>query len=1104
MKVTDNAMTVLKDRRYLQVGPDGSTVETPEDMIKRVAKKVASVEPTDKLKKEWEEKFFKLMDDLDFLPNSPALMNLGTKNVQHASACHVLAVEDTRESIFGTLTKAAIIFSNGGGVGYNFGKLRPRGSMLKRSGGTASGPLSFMKLYDSLAECVKGGGRRRAAQMICMNVSHPDIEEFVSCKDVEGKMTNFNISVLISDQFMEAVDSDSDFWLVNPHTGKRHKKIKARPLFEKICKQAWKNGEPGVLFHDTINQFNTLIDVGEIDATNPCCSADTFLHTDRGMYRIGYLSTLNNNQNCVVDNRTIGTDIGTSIRPASGAFKTADSAKLYRVITEAGYSIKVTDYHELYTDRGKLKLKDIVVGDKLWISSGSGGFGNHGDRETGFLLGFWYGDGAFHNEEDGSRVAITLYGEKRELAGRIMDAATALANTVPLADNCPRDSYELSWCQSDDRLVLRSYRLTKAFETMGVTSKKVSDWIFSASKECVAGFLEGYFAADGTVNISGKSGSCALKYGSVNLELLEDTQLLLSNFGIFSRLYQNRKKACRKLMPDGKGGMKEYECQAYHELYVLDSTRKILAGEIGLGRSKHINRFAEWTPSKEKTPTWVSTIKEIEYIGEEPVYCITQPDHNSVVFNGIVSGQCGEVPLLPNESCVLGSINVSHFTRDRGIDFDRLAEAVKTGIRFLDDMIDAAEYTFPEIEEATKYGRKIGLGVMGFADLLTRIKVSYNSEDGIKVAESLAKFIDDTAFEYSQQLGEEKGNFPAFDRSTYKKLSYLRNAQRTVIAPTGTLSMIANCSGGIEPLFQLAYVKRVMGDIDDKNKKELVYANEEFERATKEIGVYSARLMEKVLDAGNLAEIDGLPSWIKEVFVTATEIPHYQHVRMQAAWQRHVGGATSKTINAQNETTVQDVYDIFVQAWRSKCKGITIYRTGSRQEEVLIGPRKKEGEKNPVRTDEKVGVTRKLHTSRCGNLLVIMNYDEQGNLVEVIPTLGKTGNCNKCFLEALGRLASVGLEKKLTPEELVKQLSGINCPYPTTKMDTKGEVHFQSCPDAIAVAIADRMGSTVHEITADGRKHDQGRSKCPKCGTLMEVVGGCEQCPQCGHGGGCG
>lgn len=565
LNLTENALIVL-DKRYLKKDRDGNVIETPEEMFHRVAKNIASAEFIYNPKavvSSVEKEFYEIMTNLEFLPNSPTLMNAG-RELQQLAACFVLPIDDSLDSIFEAVKDTAIIHQSGGGTGFSFSRLRPKNDRVSTTSGVASGPVSFMKVFNTATEVIKQGGARRGANMGILRVDHPDIMEFIRAKENPSEFTNFNLSVGIDDNFMKAFENDSTFDLINPRNNKAAKKLKAKDVFNNIVDAAWKNGEPGIVFLDTINRFNPTPHLGRIEATNPC----------------------------------------------------------------------------------------------------------------------------------------------------------------------------------------------------------------------------------------------------------------------------------------------------------------------------------------------------------------------------------GEQPLLPYEACNLGSINLTRMLKKKDncyeIDYNKLERIINIAVRFLDNVIDVNKYPLPQIDRMCKGNRKIGLGIMGFADMLILMNIPYSSQAALDTAERLMKFIDEKAKEISMELAKERGVFPNYKGSIYEKSGVMmRNATTTTIAPTGTLSIIANCSSGIEPLYGITYTRKILDDL------ELKVINPNFEEIAKREGFYSEKLMDTIIAFGSIQERTDVPDDVKILFTTAHDITPEDHVRIQATFQKYTDNAVSKTVNFHEDADKSDVEKTFLLAYMLGCKGVTIYRSGSRERQVL-------------------------------------------------------------------------------------------------------------------------------------------------------------------------
>nr|HDM99949.1 vitamin B12-dependent ribonucleotide reductase [Deltaproteobacteria bacterium] len=725
--LTDNALVVLA-RRYLKKDDHGKNLETPEEMFRRVANRIARADLIYNKNADIDaltEIFYEIMTSLKFMPNSPTLMNAG-RELGQLSACFVLPIDDSIESIFETIKHTAMIHKSGGGTGFSFSRIRPKGDRVKSTQGIASGPISFMTIFDVATETVKQGGTRRGANMAILRVDHPDIEEFIHTKTHIDRLNNFNISVALTEKFMEAVELGSDYALINPRTGKEVRWISASAIFDKIVNSAWNSGEPGIVFLDRINKSNPTPDLGEIESTNPC----------------------------------------------------------------------------------------------------------------------------------------------------------------------------------------------------------------------------------------------------------------------------------------------------------------------------------------------------------------------------------GEQPLLPYESCNLGSINLGKFVKDGNIDFHALKDIVWHAVHFLDNVIDVNKFPLKEIRDMTLLTRKIGLGIMGFADLLIYLRIPYNSDRAVSLAEELMSFIDKESKAASAELGVKRGNFPAYKASIYDNPNTpsMRNATTTTIAPTGTISIIAGASSGIEPLFAISYIRRVL------DGTELVETHPLFVKAMKDAGKYSEALMEKIAKAGSIQDLDEVPEELKKIFVTSMDVSPEDHIAIQAAFQKDIDNAVSKTINFPEGVSKDSIRSAYLLAWDKGLKGITIYRSGSRPTQVLslkkgkkwIGSLEKCLQENTSgkiaprpRPPKTHGITERVRTG-CGNLYVTVNWDDK-DICEVFAQMGKTGGCAACQIEAESRLISLALRSGIRVQSIVSQLAGIRCPSPI--WHEGGQI--LSCPDAIAKVLASVSGVNI-------KKGGPVIMNCPECGAVLEPESGCFLCRSCG------
>ncbi|WP_456369677.1 LAGLIDADG family homing endonuclease [Thermodesulfatator atlanticus] len=1081
LPLTENALTVLA-KRYLLRDKAGNPVETPEDMFRRVARAVASAEllyDKNANLEELEEKFYQLMASLDFLPNSPTLMNAG-RELGQLSACFVLPIEDSLESIFETLKHTALIHKSGGGTGFSFSRLRPKGDIVRTTHGVSSGPVSFMQVYDAATEAIKQGGTRRGANMGILRIDHPDIEEFITIKRDITKLTNFNISVAITEKFMQAYAAGKDFALINPRNGEVVRRVSARKLFDLLVENAWLTGDPGVIFIDYINEKNPTPNLGMIEATNPCVTKDTWIMTAEGPKQVKDLIKVS------FQARINGKDFWAPY----GFFYTGNKI-VYEICTKEGFQLKVTENHPLLKVRTRTRCRletywtlarEIRTGDLLVLNDHRQNtyWPGEGNFEEGYLLGLLIGDGTIKKD----KATLSLFEEKGSFDEGIYYGALAAAYSLPhRRDFC-------GWIFLSKR---RECRLSLAYikslaKRYGITpgQKQITASIEKCSSDFYRGFLRGLFDADGSVQGSHQKG-ISIRLAQSSLNNLKRVQRMLLRLGIFSHIYQNRRPKQRKKLPNGKDSYSLYWTKAQHELIISKENILTFYEKIGFSHKKKSQKLKEAIQNYQRKlnkERFVVKVTDIKILPPEPVYDCAVPGVNAFDANGFIVHNCGEQPLLPYESCNLGSINLSHFVKNKKIDYERLRETVHLAVHFLDNVIDVNRFPLPQIEAQTKKTRKIGLGVMGFADMLIKLGIPYNSRKAVEVAEEVMGFINRESVSASSLLAKMRGNFPAYRGSIWDspKTPCMRNATTTTIAPTGSISIIAGCSSGIEPLFAVAYVRRVLDGTELREVHPL------FEKALKEVGFSLEKITEiteKALKTGSIKHLEEIPKNIRELFVTAFDITPEEHLRIQAAFQRHVHNAVSKTINFPENATKEDVRKVYLLAHKLKLKGVTVYRYGSRPTQVLNLLRR-EGTVPRPRPKITHGFTRKIRTG-CGNLYVTVNWDEKG-LCEVFATMGKAGGCAACQIEATSRLISLCLRSGVAPQAIIKQLAGIRCPSPAWE-DGKA---ILSCPDAVAKVLAEALNI---EIKPEERP---SLGACPDCGGPLEMESGCLFCRSCG------
>jgi len=1153
LNFSPNAILVLK-KRYLKKDKEGQIIETPKGMLERVSKAIAGVERNyeaeENLVKKLEEAFFKMMANLEFMPNSPTLMNAG-KELGQLSACFVVPVEDSMESIFDAIKATALIHKTGGGTGFSFSKLRPKNSVVRSTGGVASGPVSFMKVFDAATQAVKQGGTRRGANMGILRVDHPDILEFIKCKEKEGEISNFNISVAVTDEFMEKVFRGEEYDLIDPHTHKKRGKLKAKEVFDLIAYHAWLNGEPGIVFIDRINEKNPCPHLGRIESTNPCVTGDTLISTEKGLMRMKDLFRLypDGGIRIAVDNRVPievkspngkvlsvrRSEKGVSFFEVSKVFCTGVK-EVYKIETESGYELEATADHKVLTTEGWIQVKDLAPGKhEILIQSGEGKFGSsyelpfevknefkgkngriyrfnfpkRWNREIGQVLGLLVGDGWLREGKD-CRIGFTFSKNEKEL----LEYFKRILNNW-----YGKEIKEIERKNGVYHLSYHSKYFVEFFKKFGIKpvkaeKKSVPESIFTAPKEAVIGFLQGLFTTDGTLRDSRKSSSDWIAISSKSLRLLKELQIILLNLGIKSKIFNRSRKPRIKFSYTTKSGeRRNYACDGVlYELGIFGRNLDRFAKLVGFISKSKTERLRKIRKRRRREVKFYERIVKIEKMGKKKVYDLTQPVNHSMCCNCLVVHQCGEQPLLPYESCNLGSINLAKMLKEKNgefeIDWEKLARITKLAVRFLDNVIDANKFPLPQIRENTLKTRKIGLGVMGWATLLGFLGIPYDSQEALDLAEELMSFIYENAKEASISLAKERGVFPAWRGSLWERKGIkIRNATLTTIAPTGSISIIAGpTSTGIEPFYSLVYFRNVL------EGERLLEVEPSFEYIAKKRGFYSKELMEKIAQGESIQNMKEVPQDIKRVFKTALEISPLMHIKMQASFQKYVDNAVSKTINLPNKATIEDVKEAFIHAYKLGCKGITVYRDGSRNVQVLT--KKKEEKKikesscayPKPRPEVIVGTTTKI-TTGCGNLYVTLNQDEEGNFFEVFIQMGKAGGCAASQLEAIGRLISLALRGGIDIKVIIEQLKGIRCPSPTW---TNGKRIF-SCADAIARVLEKRLQDQKDLIKTDIKKekdeklevsinksHSNIIGVCPECGSALRHQEGCCICDVCG------
>lgn len=879
---SERAIDIFKERYCLKG-------ETISQAMWRVAINVSKTSREKAL-----EYFNMLLVPNRFIPNTPTWTGSGTR-LNQLAACFVLPIDDDMESIFNTLRDAALIQRSGGGVGFNFGHLRPANSLVKSSGGKSSGPISFLTAYDAVFQTIAQGGSRRGACMGVLPVDHPDIISFIRCKKQEGKISNFNLSVSITDEFMHSVIDGGICKLKDPETGEIIKEIPAAELFSEIIENTWTNGEPGVLFIDTINKHNpSPVDL-KIEATNPCVTGDSIVHTLEGA-------------RCVKDL------IGVPFRTAEGDlvpggfFATRNTTELIKITTANGYSITCTPNHRLHTVFGWEEAKDIKPEDDTLLMM----YGSNIDKEQ--------------------EISIDSNREK-ELA----QVGFALASG--------------SYGMDNPALVKPVTNLSEVYCKYEVDTANV------ATSTCIIRNCWMY---------SGRPES-KLVIGSCSEATAQSVHLALLRMGLITSM--RSLETFWEFVPITRHTV-QFQCMICCDRDLKDAIKV----------STHNARKVFTLHRTDR-----DVVKSVEQITlSEPitVYDATckDPTDHVLHIDGFINHNCGEIPLSSGESCCLGSINLRNHTSESGVvDWSLLRYTVDTAVKFLNDVIDANGFVpaVPKLKETALYTRRIGLGIMGLADMFFRMGIRYGSMESISVASQVMEFIRYCAMNASMFLAANDGVFPAFSKSKFAddtwvtpkkldteklfgepfvhvdigmppidwdyihraiKIHGIRNIATVAVAPTGTLSLASGVSGfGCEPVFGLVHRRRIISRHDGQVRyqtmmvPELNMALRDNELTDEQIEV----AIEKIKSTGSCKNVENVPESVSNVFVCAADVTVKQHVMMQAALQCFVDGAISKTVNMPPGSTRDDVRETFLSAWTAGCKGICVYIAGSRETEVL-------------------------------------------------------------------------------------------------------------------------------------------------------------------------
>ena len=917
------------DMKYRHKEPGGTPLDGDVAATwRRVARALAAAEP-EAARPRHEAEFMAALEGYRFLPAGRILAGAGTRRNVTLFNCFVMGtIPDDMAGIFGHLKEAALTMQAGGGIGYDFSTLRPKGAAVKGVGADASGPLTFMDVWDSMCRTIMSAGHRRGAMMATMRCDHPDIEAFIEAKGDPGRLRMFNLSVLVTDAFMAAVESD-DGWELR-FEGVVHKTLGARELWDRIMRATYAYAEPGVIFIDRINRRNNLHYCETIRATNPCVTAASWVQTSHGPRQVAAL--IGRRFEAVVNGRACATD-------ARGFFPTG-RRRVVGLLTEAGYRVVLTPDHRVCrvvrppgdaVETEWVEARRLCPGDEIMLHDHRGAPrwpGRHTESE-GYLTGLLVGDGTLN--EDAAVLsawpgALAVNGGyERPGVGHVMDAACAAAREMThRADS-------LGWHEiagrGEHRMTLGA--LKRLAESLGLRPgrKAVTTAMHRASSAFHVGFLRGLFDSDGSVQGTRFEGA-GVRLTQGDETLLLEVQRMLLRLGVVSRLHRNRRREGRPGLPDGLGGRRDHEAEARHELVVgrdsLLRFRQVIGFHDG-DKARRLNMALAGSRRRIDRERFTVTVRALEPMGEEDVFDVAVPGVNAFDADGLVVHNCGEQPLPPYGACLLGSINLARCISRPFEDVAALDEAafdrtVATAVRMMDNAIDVSRFPLEAQRREARAKRRIGLGVTGLADALIMMKARYGSEAAVELAESWMRRLKHAAYRASVELAREKGAFPLYDRDAFLAAEGVRelpadlrglierhgvrNALLTSIAPTGTISLFAdNVSSGLEPVFAFSYTRNLL--MPDGTRR------------SEEVADYALRLYRR---------LKGQDAPLPDFFVDAQALRPGDHVGMQAAVQKHVDSSISKTINLPEDIAFEDFKHVYLDAYRSGCKGCTTYR----------------------------------------------------------------------------------------------------------------------------------------------------------------------------------
>lgn len=1027
--------------------------KTPEEMWDRLAGAMASVESTPELQQEWKTKFRTILDDWKLVPGGRIAAGAGASDELTLFNCYVIpSPKDSRGGIMQTLSEMTEIMARGGGVGINLSSLRPRRAVVKGVNGSSSGAVSWGGLFSYTTGLIEQGGSRRGALMLMINDWHPDVLDFITVKQTMGQVTNANLSVCVSNGFMKAVKEDLDWELVFPDTtepdynevwdgdleqwkasGRRvipYRTVKAREIWHTIIESAWKSAEPGVVFMEYYNQMSNSWYFNPIICTNPCFHPDTRITTEYGLITIEELYKKTQGEAFLV-----GTDLrlveqakvvggrsyevpGLQMRSAT-VFPTGERETL-NISLQNGMELSVTPEHRLFTDSGWKEAEQLTTEDYVYLQSGEGGFAERDSlgEDWGLFLGWLTGDGWISKRGD---VGMVFGEADSEVIPELIAAGERLTGVSAKVFDRTNGTRQVYWWRK--ALVEQLHAL--GAKALKATEKEVPAALFTSARATVTSFLQALFSADGTVYERDEMHR-TVRLTSASKKLLQGVQLLLLNYGIHSSIYARPKKSQAVFKYTTKSGEERtYLGGGFYELILTDNNIVVFKDKIGF---KYITRKQEALeriarPSR-KSEKFMSKVKMIEQGDTVTVYDIHEPVTNSLIAGGVVAHNCGEQGLPGWGVCNLSAINLSKFydEEQQDVAWEDLATTTRYSVRFLDNVIDKTPYHFPENEQNQKLERRVGLGTMGLAELMIKLKIRYGSPESLEFLDKLYGFIAREAYLASADIAEEKGSFQAFDAEKYLQSGFMKNMTETypeisaavtekgirnvtVItqAPTGSTGTMVGTSTGIEPYFAFKYFRQSRLGFDEQ----------------------FVPIAQDWLDAH---PGESLPDY----FVTAMDLSAEDHIRAQAAIQRWVDSSISKTANCPADFTVEETKRLYELAFDLGCKGVTIYRDGSRDVQVLSTGKKDEDAKDaPVKETPGAEAAQEVQASASAtggaDASVLSGAAEASEQNKVAASTEPTSPATSATIGAQGKV--VDKQYKSRPQVLRGATYKINTPF---------------------------------------------------------------------------